>query len=331
MPKINFDPKNVRGSDTNFPKVALDQDAVWRVVIAEDSPTYEWVHRLEKPKLSAVTGQLEEREVEFRGEKKIVPATIFVGSPMCLGNLDALEDRGVDPDNCPVCAAALSEYADYFSKPERKFAVHVLKYGTKSGGSQVVTPLNLETFVWRMSEKRYGEVVRVIEEFGGDPMQVDLVLGPCTNKQFQNYKIGGAAKCEIAQSADAQKRAQETFEGNNAGDLSPYCGRRADTKFVEADVREIIALWNKAHSGGSSAPEPDFSESLGDSGAALLEGAPVAQEKVAEVSLDDTVGPPAAEPVTEPAAAPAAATSAPAEKGPSFDFGDLIGQLGAKS
>lgn len=342
MPKLSFSTDNVRGGDTKFPTVKLGSNEYWRVVIAEAEPTYEWVHTLRKPKLSPVTGRLQMKEITLKdGDKKQIPDMEFVGTPICLGSFDILEDRGVDADHCPVCKAAM-DYPDYFSAPERRFAVHVLKYGTQPGGSKVLTPLNMETKVWRMSENRYAKIVQVIEEFGGDAQKVDLVLGPCTNATYQNYEIAGSPNCAIMQSEENLKRAIETFQGSNAGDLSAYCGRKAERRFMEQDISEIVGRWQKAQGGGEAPAAPDFSGTLADSGSALLGGStavtpPPAAPTVDLSALDDTVGTPAASetPAQEPAA-PAASTEAPAteeapaDKGPSFSFDSLISQLGAK-
>lgn len=347
MPKIGFKADNVRSSDTKFPKVKLASGEYWRIVIIEESPTYEWVHQLRKPKLSPVTGLLQEREITTRnGDKLMVPDMEFVGSPICLGNLDALEDRGSDPDHCPVCKAAL-DYPDFFSAPERRFAVHVLKYGTKPGTPQVSPgPLNLETRVWTMSEARYAKIVQVIEEFApdGDPRKVDIVLGPCTNATYQNYEIAGSPNCVILQSEENLRRAMETFAGNNAGDLAAYCGRKAEKRFVESDIAEIISRWRKAQKGGEKPAEPDFSGTLASTGAGLLEGssggapAPQAAAPAVDLSaLDDTVGtaaeaaPEAPAPAQEAAPAQEQAIPTTQNTGSAVSFEDLLGSLVPKA
>lgn len=320
MPKITFDTSNVRSSGTSFPTLKLTQNETARIVLAEDGPVYEWVHRLNKPKLSPVTGKLVTKEIVIQRtqEKKTVPDEEFVGTPVCFGSDDILSDRGSDPDNCVVCKAA-QDYPEYFSAPERKFAVHVLKYATKSGSSKVSEPLSLTTLVWRLSEKRYAKVASIVEEFGGDPLTTDLILGPCINAGFQNYELAGSPVCAIATSEENLNRARQTYEGNNAGDLSPYCGRKSDPRYVKQDVDEILGRWRKVQqaeeSGVSEEPAaPDFAGTLAESGSALIEGP--AGSKAAEVpsasldDLDSTIGNTA--PATaseEPAAAPAAGES----------------------
>jgi hypothetical protein len=340
---MTFSTDNVRQSDTKFPAVKLAQNEYWRVVIAEPQPTYEWVHTLRKPKLSPIDGKLQVREVTNKdGSKREVTDMDFVGSPRCLGSIDILEDRGIDNDHCPACQAAL-DYPDFFTRPERRFAVHVLKYSTKSGTSQVAPgPLNLETKVWRMSEARYAKVAQVIEEFGGenpDPTKIDLVLGPCTNAMYQNYEIAGSPQCYVARDEASWARAVETFEGNNAGDLTPYCGRKSDAGQINADIKEIVGRWKSAQAGGAPVEQPDFSNTLAQSGAGLLEGATAKRSEPEPAptvdlasGLDDTVGGAANDdpPFEEKAEAPAPSAGSSSGK-TAVSFADLMGSLPQRS
>lgn len=318
MPRITFSTSNVRSAGNRFPTVKLNSNETWRIVFAEPEATYEWVHVFRKPKLSPINGRLLEREISYKnGDVKMVPDTDFVNDPLCLGNIDTLEDRGVDPDNCPGCRAAL-DYQDWFNAPERRFAVHVLKYQTHPGSARVVTPLGLETRVWRLSEKRYALVSERIEEFGGDPMGVDLILGPCTSQTYQNYEISGTPTCVVRQSEQTQQQAQATFQGNNAGDLSAYCGKRSDARSMQSDIDEVIGRWRAANQAGAPVPPPDFAGTLAETGAALIEPSSRSQPPTADLSaLDETVGsqPPAEAPAPEKPAA---------KRGPSVGFGDLM-------
>jgi hypothetical protein len=290
-----------------------------RLTLAEPEPSFEWVHQLRKPKLSAVTGKLVYKTIEIgptgNKEKKEVPDLDFVGQPICLGDLDTLEETGVDAAHCPICKAALAD-PDAFSKPDRKFAVHVFRYACKGNTPQPDGSGNVSVLVWRLSEKRYAKVVSVLEEFAqnGDPMSVDLVLGPCDNVGFQNYNIEGGKLCFLNQDPKDRERATRQFETNNAGDLAPYCGRKADPRYLKSDIEEIQAKWAQANSGGAPVEEPDFEGTLADSGSALLESSTPAKEEAPAApltELDDTVGasteetPPAKEQVPATSGAPA--------------------------
>jgi hypothetical protein len=322
VPRMKFDPKKVRSSGTDFPTVKMEKkgDHI-RLALAEPEPEFAWIHTLRRPKLSPVTGKLIYKTIDVgRGdnkEKKDVPDLDFVGTPICLGNLDVLEETGVDADHCPACKAAL-DYPDYFYKPERKFAVHVYRYACKGNSPSPVDPLSVTILVWRLSEKRYAKVVSVLEEFAqnGDPMTVDLILGPCENVGYQNYEIAGGSTCYLDQNPEDRKRAERTFESNNAGDLAAYCGRKAEPRFIRNDIQEILEKWKLAISGGQEPEEPDFAGSLADSGSALLESATPAAKAPEAASLDeldDTVGASTEEPA-KPAEKPAAPKAAPAAK-----------------
>lgn len=337
MPKSTFSTKNVRNSGTQFPQLKLEQQGGYaRIKLAEAEPTFEWVHRLQRPKLSPVDGRVLYKTIEVgKGENKEtkeVPDLDFVGTPICLGNDDILEDRGVDPDHCPICKAAM-DHPDMFDKPERKWAVHVFRYATKGNGTQPVEPIQFEVKVWRLSDNRYARVVSVLEEFAaqvdGDPLRVDLTLGPCNNVKFQNYEVQGSPVCALDKNPAKWAEAEETFRSNNAGDLSPYCGRKADPKYIRADIDEIKSKWMAANSGGAKVEEPDLSGTMSSS---LLDttpavAAPAAAPAAPSVSLDQldsTIGG-SAETETEEEA-PAAAPEAPAKQTASFS--SLMDEIG---
>lgn len=328
MPKLAFSQDNVKRSGTDFPRLRLDQGATERIVIIESEPTYAWTHRMVKPKFSPVTGRMQMKKVTRRsGEEIEVPDLDFVGSPICHGSIDVLNDKGVDPDHCPICRE-YQKNSEQFSAPERRFAVHVLKYATKPGGAQLSLPFSLETRIWVMSENRFAKVTGVIGEWGGDPKAVDLVLGPCINAGFQNYEIAAGQRCEMRVDEERMKRAAETFRENHVEDLEPYCGRVTELRWINNDIDEIKAAWRKAAGGGSEVPAADVTDTLD---ASLLDSvgtskAPAKEAPTADLSqLDETVGGGSSEAAvqTERETVPAKASGG----GPDLDFDDLLNNI----
>lgn len=330
MPRGSFTMDQVKRSGTDFPRLKLGQGEYARIVVIEKEPTYAWTHRLVKPKFSPVTGQMLFRTAERRsGEKVEVPDLDFVGNPVCFGDLQVLDEKGVDPDHCPVCKLAI-DAPEQFTAPERRFAVHVLKYATKPGGSAISSPFSVQTLVWVMSENRFSQVTTKISEWGGDPTKVDLVLGPCINAGFQNYEIGVGQSCEMRSDAERLKRAAETFQENNAGDLEPYCGRVKEMKWVRQDIDDVKAAWAKAAHGGSAPAPVDTSGTLDSSLLDNIGGPAVPSADLS--SLDDTVGGSetvAPAPTSQPASAPVAAAASPtvSEPGEDLDFADILAGL----
>lgn len=334
MPKLTFSSDNVKKSGTDFPRVKLEQGATWRIVVIEKEPTYAWTHRMVKPKFSPVTGRMQMKEITRRsGEKVEVPDLDFVGSPICHGNIDVLDDKGVDPDHCPICRE-YTKNPEQFSAPERRFAVHVLKYATKAGGAQLASPFSVESRVWVMSENRFAKVTQVITEWGGDPTQVDLVLGPCNNAGFQNYEIAAGQRCEMRSGPDADdrlRRAVETFRENHVEDLEPYCGRQTELRWINSDIDDIKAAWRKAAGGGTEPAAVDVSNTLDTS---LLDSVGTKSAKEAPTAdlsqLDDTVGGSGGG-LDEFASAPAQKepekVSAPAGGGSDLNFDDLLDNI----
>ena len=335
MPKATFSTSNVRNSGTSFPTLKLENQGDYaRIKLAEADPTYEWVHTLRKPRLSPVDGRLIMKTIEVgrdgNKEKKEVPDLEFVGTPICFGNDDVLSDRGVDPDHCVICKAAM-DHPDMFDKPERKWAVHVFRYATKGNGTQAVEPLQFEVRVWRMSDNRYARVVSVLEEFAGaegDPTKVDITLGPCNNVKFQNYEVQGSPRCMLAENPTKWAEAEQTFQGNHVDDLSPYCGRKADARYVKADIEEIVNKWRAAQKGAQPVAEPDFAGTLNSS---MLDQAPSASAPSVPTSslsdLDSTVGSSESAPEEKVEKEEAA----PAMKGPTLSFDSLMDTIGVKS
>jgi len=331
VPKSSFASTNVRASGTSFPVLKLDKIGDnTRIKLAEAEPTFEWVHQLRAPRLSNVTGQLVMKTIEVgKGDDKEtreVPDLEYVGSPICHGADDALSDRGIDPDNCVMCKAAL-DHSEWFEKPERKWAVHVFEYACQGNTSKAAEPISIQVKVFKMTERRYARVVAVLEEFAenGNVLDVDLTLGPCNSPKFQNYEIQGAPRCVLAANPKKLAEAEEIFQGNNAGDLSAYCGRKSDPRYTKSDVDSIIAKWQSVSQGGNKIPEPDFSSTLSGSLIDQQSGSKKEEAPAASLAdLDDTVGSPAAAEEPETATTSAIPQSKAKE---SNSFSDIMAGL----
>jgi hypothetical protein len=328
MPQTTFHTDNVRTSATGFPKLKLDHGQIVRLVCIEQGPTFEWVHQLQKPRKSPVTGKaVMVTRKRKSGEEYQDYDQEFVGAPICLGDPDILAEKGVDPDHCPLCEASTGDEA--FRGPQRRFAIHVLKYSTKTGSGTITEPFSVETLVWVLSDNRFSALASIFTEHAPDgeqpdPRKVDLVLGPCTNASFQNYEIKAGAKCEMLQSQERLQRAMTTYQENHAPDLTPYCGRVTERRWIEQMIEEIMERYAEIRSGGAPVSIPDVSTTLDSS---LLDSTP------------STVSPTSSTPKTPAATAELAtavesvvtADEAPAQeadpKGEDTSFEDLLASL----
>jgi hypothetical protein len=271
MPATTFGADKVRKSATSYPKLKLDKGQIARIVCIEKGPVYEWVHSLNKPKISPVDGKPKMIWVKKKGsdEQYQDHDMEFVGTPICLGDPDVLEEKGVDPAKCPACRLAAE--TDYLKPPSRRFAIHILQYETKPGTPNLITPFSVRCLAWVMSEGRFTQVTQVLSEFATegedpDPRKVDLILGPCENQAFQNYSIKAAQACALVASKDNLTRGMETYKENQADDLSPLCGRKADLRYLTNDLSDIQETWHKIRNGGpSQVVEADVTDSLDSS------------------------------------------------------------------
>jgi hypothetical protein len=256
MPVTTFSEDNVRRSPTDFPKLKLRTNEKARVVCIEKGPTFEWVHTLQKPAISKVNGKpVMESKKKRNGENYETYQMDFIGRPICLGDPDILEDRGSDPDHCPACK--LAKESDMLRPPERRYAIHVLQYATKTGSTEITKPFAVQTRVWTLTENRYAKIVEIMREDGvTDPRRIDLLLGPCEPPEdFQKYEIHAGSMCEMLADEDRTRVAAETYRENHAPDLAPYCGRQVDSKLVAEDCEQIVEAWQRvrrAEQGGQS-------------------------------------------------------------------------------
>lgn len=269
MPRTTFHTDNVRQPATGFPKLRLEHSEVARVVCIEDGPVFEWVHSLNKPKISPVTGKaVMETRKKKNGEEYQDYAMDFVGSPVCLGDPDILEEKGVDVAHCPLCALSAKDEA--FRAPQRRFAIHVLKYKTKQGRPEIAEPFSVETLVWVMSDNRFSELAQIFSEWAPegeapDPRKIDLILGPCINAGFQNYKINPGQRCEMLANKDRLTRALETYKQNHASDLSAFCGRVTERRWIDQMIEEIQERYAEIRAGGAQTVPVDVSDTLDSS------------------------------------------------------------------
>lgn len=292
MPLTTFSPDNVKVSPTSFPKVKLGKGEKGRVVCVERQPAYEWVHELKRPMFSKVHGQpLMEFRERSNGEKFETYKLDFVGRPICHGDPDILEDRGIDPDHCYACK--LAKETDYVSAPSRRYAIHVLQYATETGSTSIAEPFSVATRVWVLTERRFAEIVELMrEEKTTDPRTIDILLSQKGPESFQQYDMQLGRACELLASKERLTRGMQTYEANHAPDLAPFCGRTVDHKFLREDVDSIVAAWRKVRefeSGDTTEPGVP-SSGISEVDSSLLDMVGGGQKRPAAQSADPGAG-----------------------------------------
>lgn len=313
MAKLSFDVKNVRQDESRFPKLKLEKDEMARIVCIEKVPESQWVHTLRAPKIVNGKPKIVVKERK-NGEKYEDYDMDFIGRPICLGDEGVLEDRGVDPQNCPACALALS--GDMGDRPQRRFAMHVLKYATKPGKTDLLPQFNVQLLVWAFTERVFDKLTSFTQEWGS-LLQHDLLLGPCTNPVFQQYDINIAGKAEWMANEERKQLATDMFRENKITDeaLAAFCGRRVQRAWMEEDIEKIKDRWLQATGETAGA---DASIDL--TGSSLSEGLEdlVASQTGLAAPTDDVV-----ETVVEEKASDEP-TNKPGSSGEDLDFDDLL-------
>lgn len=240
MPRIDFDEKNRAAAPGDYPKLKLDKNACARILVIEKQPVAEYVHTLRAPRL--VNGEPIEELVDKFGTSVKQYAMDFIGRPICLGKQEILSETGIDPENCPVCE--LASTTTYVDPPQRRFALHVLRYSTLPGGWDLRTPFSVELLVWSFTERIYNKLLDISKEWGS-LQDHDLKLGPCTNPQFQQFDIQVAGIAEWQADNDRRQLTLETFKSNRVPDsvLVSACGRVSKPSFLADDLTKIKARW----------------------------------------------------------------------------------------
>lgn len=284
MPKIAISSENKNATFQRYPKVALEKGERARIACLED-PDVAYVHNFKKPEMLNGKPSMVTVENQKTGEKKEVNKMEFVSTDHCLGDFEVLQKDGSDPERCPACKE--SKETDTILPPQRKFAMHVAQYNLRSSDSwNIAEPFGVSIKAWTFSDKRFNELVE-LKELHGDLRRVDLAIGPCENKMFQNYKIQVAPGSAEYLADDARKRnVIDSFRNNRSDDLLSLLGRTVDASLMREHIDEVKARWQAARGGStvdltSSVNSRTLDESLLD-----LAGnsAPVETPKAAESS-----------------------------------------------
>lgn len=304
MPQTDFSPENRlagRGTDS-FDKFKLLYDQRARIVVPQN-PTFAWVHQLRAPHIvdgrpQVVTKKRKQRAGSQEQESYTTFEMDFIGRPLCLGDPETLKTAGVDSENCPACRR--STECDQVRPPERRFAVNIIRYATDASG-QLTRPFSCQCLVWAFNEGTYLRLIGLNTEWAesGGILGRDLLCGPCTSAEFQNFEITPGAESYWKTVPGARERFAETFKANARpeADLEAACGRRVAARWMEQDIDRVRERWAIVDSGGR-APAPD----------------PVSAADQATLArgLDDLLN-------TTPAAVPAASTAAPDDLAGLFD------------
>jgi hypothetical protein len=261
MARMSFSSNNRGAEIEQFPKLSLANKESARVVVIHE-PESAFVHNLRAPKL--ING-----EVQYKGEEMDFD---FVGNPICLGDENIVQERGLDVKNCPACKAYQDFGADQFSLPKRRYATHVFQYQT-NGTTKAPNNGEGTVKIWAFAPQKFNELIDIYETANDEsdnpvgPQDLDLLLGPCENAMYQKFKIIQSAKVAWKLNDSTKQRFEDAVASNKSKDLYRYIGRKMGKEFMTDKVDEVRRKWAQAkgQSGESNSdglPERDLNAGL---------------------------------------------------------------------
>lgn len=292
MPKITFSSENTKRSDFDFPKLKLVKDERARLAFVEPNPEFEYQHRLQIPQLADGVPVMEVKQ-NRKNENYETNKLDFISTPICTGNLEVLEDKGIDPDNCIMCKYAAE--TGHTSAPARRFAIHVVRYATKPNSFEIALPFRVENIVWSFTDQIFNKVTEFAEAWKDDGglQSHDILMGPCTNAAFQKAELAIAPTAEWRKDKERVELVKQTIRENRAKDLSVFCGSKISDTLVQGHLDRIEGAWNEIKrfeargAQGSPAQKMELDAGLSN----LLESTPAAsQQKQTIVDMDDLLG-----------------------------------------
>lgn len=255
MPRMTFESKNKNQNAFDYPSLKLEQNERARILLIESEPEVEYVHTLRAPQMT--DGRIEyEEQRQKSGETIRVPKMTFIGKHICMGSFDVVAESGTDPKGCPVCEEATK--SSIVDAPQRRFALHVIRYQTQPGSFNVAEPFGVNLLAWGFTDKIFNQIVDFTEEWG-DLRSHDLRLGPCTNKQYQQFEINVSADAAWQANEERKRIVQETYKSNKSPDLSRVIARRLTRDQVQQDLEKVRSANREAY--GKRDEEPALSPS----------------------------------------------------------------------
>lgn len=304
MAKVSFSSENKVANNNEYPRLKLEHGERALIVCIEQEPEMEYVHTLRAPEIGPDGRVLKEMKQGKKGEYE-APKMEFVGQHLCFGNFDKLADKGVDPENCPTCRAAVEE--EGVDTPLPRYAMHVLRYGLQPGGWTVREPFSVTLEAWVFAAGRFNTLVDFATEWE-DLRYHDIKLGPCENKNFQKYDMQVAKEAAWLKTPDRKDYAIEVYKNNKATDLAALIGRKISREQALTDIERVLERVRQANGKPADTSSPaaaanasidaDVADLLGDKSeegvdpwaeAKPAADAPEPAKSAADISFEDVL------------------------------------------
>lgn len=144
-----------------------------------------------------------------------------------------------------------------------RYAMHVIRYRTKSGGTELANPFSVDCLVWSFTGTIFNQLADMTSEWG-DMRKHDLLLGPCTVEDYQKFDINVAAKAAWLETPERQRLVKETFADNQIPDLTIAVGAVKQRQWVEQDIALIQEAWAQVNGASVAAGDTNLDSALDD-------------------------------------------------------------------
>lgn len=232
-----------------FPKIKLTEKGQKCRFTLIEVPWREYVHYLKAPSFGENGKPQKEFKTRRNGDKYEDYKLEFLSSPICLGDEAVLQEKGMDPKNCPACEAAEKSGGD-IPGPVQRFAVNVIEYGLRGNTWEVKKPFTADIKVWTFTGRIYDEIEGIQQQIG-DLRKHDITL-ECEDPYWQRNKL--AFQMEPGYKAAPQGYIKEllTTPGNKASDaqLKDACGRDVPRARLQDDCDHVLRQWRRLRNEG---------------------------------------------------------------------------------
>jgi hypothetical protein len=239
-----------------FPRIKMQEKGEKKRLTLVEVPWREYVHYLKTPIFDPDTGQSVK---ETRYKKDSTPYETdkldFISQPICLGDEVTLQEKGMDPRNCPACEAAEKSKGD-IPGPVQRFAVNVIDYVLRGGGWELKHPFSADVKIWAFPGRIYDDIEGYQREIG-DLRNHDITL-ECEDPGWNRNKMGFRIEAGYAAAPKGYIRELLTAEGNKATDaqLKDACGRDTPRSRMQEDCDRVLRSYARLHNEGSMAQLP---------------------------------------------------------------------------
>lgn len=253
--RMDFNSENKVNNYDGFPKLSLEAGERARVAVLE-APLVVYKHSINKPVIDPETGEIAKQTVKSKNGEYEKDHYEYVNAYVCTGDVEKVynDPDHIDPDNCLLCKA-VTDYPGKFSAPKPYYLAHAIKYKLKQGTLNPQDPFQVDLVLWSLPSRNYNALIEISEEHG-DVRKKDLLLTDCTNKTYQNYKIGAGSDAYWLSDPQRQATVAEIFKSNKADDatVKKTAGKQQTPVAVQNDINVVLERWALHGKVGSASP-----------------------------------------------------------------------------